>query len=317
MEGLGLERELATYLAHVTVERGLSRNTIAAYRRDLGRYVAFLDAQRVASLADAEPTHVEAFAQAVSSGDDGRTALAPASAARTVVAVRGWHRFAVAEGWTIDDAAIDVKPRTTPARLPKALSTDQVENLLEAAGMGEGLGPLRDKALLEVMYASGARVSEAIGLDVDDISLESGSEAVLLRGKGRKERMVPMGHFAADAVNAYLVRARPVLAAGGKGTPALFLNMRGGRLSRQSGWTIIKAAADRVGIDRVSPHTLRHSFATHLLRGGADIRVVQELLGHASVTTTQVYTLVTRDALREVYQTAHPRARSSVAPPRE
>lgn len=317
MAGLGLERELATYLAHVTVERGLSRNTVAAYRRDLGRYVAFLDAQDVASLADAEPTHVETFAQAVSSGDDGRTALAPASAARTVVAVRGWHRFAVAEGWTIDDAAIDVKPRTTPARLPKALSTDEVEKLLEAAGVGEGLGPLRDKALLEVMYASGARVSEAIGLDVDDISLESGSEAVLLRGKGRKERIVPMGHYAADAVNAYLVRARPVLAAGGKGIPALFLNTRGGRLSRQSGWTIIKAAAERAGIEHVSPHTLRHSFATHLLRGGADIRVVQELLGHASVTTTQVYTLVTRDALREVYQTAHPRARSSVAPRQE
>lgn len=317
MAGLGLERELATYLAHVTVERGLSRNTIAAYRRDLGRYVAYLDALDLASVADASPHHVSDFAQAVSSGDDGRTALAPASAARTVVAVRGWHRFAVSEGWTIDDASIDVKPRQAPARLPKALSTDAVESLLEAAGVGEGLGPLRDKALLEVLYASGARVSEAIGLDVDDISLEAGAEAVLLRGKGRKERIVPMGHFAADAANAYLVRARPVLAAAGKGTPALFLNTRGGRLSRQSGWTIIKAAAERAGIEHVSPHTLRHSFATHLLRGGADIRVVQELLGHASVTTTQVYTLVTRDALREVYQTAHPRARGSAAPRQE
>ncbi len=314
MAGLGLERELATYLAHVTVERGLSRNTIAAYRRDLGRYVAYLNAQDLASVADVSPQHVSDFAQAVSSGDDGRTALAPASAARTVVAVRGWHRFAVAEGWTIDDASIDVKPRTAPTRLPKALSTDAVESLLEAAGVGEGLGPLRDKALLEVLYASGARVSEAIGLDVDDVSLEAGAESVLLRGKGRKERIVPMGHYAADAVNAYLVRARPVLAAAGKGTPALFLNTRGGRLSRQSGWTIIKAAAERAGIEHVSPHTLRHSFATHLLRGGADIRVVQELLGHASVTTTQVYTLVTRDALREVYQTAHPRARGSAAP---
>ncbi|MBC7298079.1 MAG: site-specific tyrosine recombinase XerD [Demequina sp.] len=314
MAGLGLERELATYLAHVTVERGLSRNTVAAYRRDLGRYVEYLDAHSVTRLADASPHHVSAFAQAVSSGDDGHTALAPASAARTVVAVRGWHRFAVAEGWTLDDAAIDVKPRTTPARLPKALGTDQVESLLEAAGVGQGAGPLRDKALLEVLYASGARVSEAIGLDVDDISLEPGAEAVLLRGKGRKERMVPMGHYAADAVNAYVVRARPALAAAGKGTPALFLNTRGGRLSRQSGWTIIKAAAQRAGIEHVSPHTLRHSFATHLLRGGADIRVVQELLGHASVTTTQVYTLVTRDAMREVYQTAHPRARGVGAP---
>lgn len=314
MEGLALERELATYLAHVTVERGLSRNTVGAYRRDLGRYVEFLSTHGVSSLADAAPTHVSAFAQAVSSGDDGRTALAPASAARAVVAVRGWHRFAVAEGWTIDDAAIDVRPRSTPARLPKALSTDAVERLLDAAGMGEGLGPLRDKALLELLYASGARVSEAVGLDVDDIALEPGSESVLLRGKGRKERIVPIGHFAADAVNAYLVRARPSLASAGKGTSALFLNIRGGRLSRQSGWTIITAAAARAGIDHVSPHTLRHSFATHLLRGGADIRVVQELLGHASVTTTQVYTLVTGDALREVYQTAHPRARGSATP---
>ncbi len=317
MERLGLERELASYLAHVTVERGLSSNTVSAYRRDLDRYVEYLGAHQVACLADASPTHVAAFAQAVSSGEDGRTALAPASAARTVVAVRGWHRFAVAEGWTIDNAAIDVKPRATAARLPKAISTDEVERLLEAAAVGEGVGPLRDRALLEVLYASGARVSEAVGLDVDDISLEPGAEALLLRGKGRKERIVPMGHYAADAVNAYLVRARPALAATGKGTPALFLNTRGGRLSRQSGWTIIKAAADRAGIEHVSPHTLRHSFATHLLRGGADIRVVQELLGHASVTTTQVYTLVTRDAMREVYQTAHPRARSSVAPGRE
>ncbi len=176
MEGLGLERELATYLAHVTVERGLSRNTVAAYRRDLGRYVEFLSAQRrVPPRRCRVPRTSTAFAQAVSSGEDGRTALAPASAARAVVAVRGWHRFAVAEGWTIDDAAIDVKPRSTPARLPKALSTDAVERLLEAAGVGEGVGPLRDKALLEVLYASGARVSEAVGLDVDDISLEPGA----------------------------------------------------------------------------------------------------------------------------------------------
>ncbi len=314
MAGLGLERELATYLAHVAVERGLSRNTVAAYRRDLGRYVEYLDAHRVTCLADASPTHVSDFAQAIAAGDDGRTALAPASAARTVVAVRGWHRFALAEGWTIDDAAIDVKPRTTPARLPKALSTDAVESVLVAAGVGDGVGALRDRALLEVMYASGARVSEAMGLDVDDIALEPGAESVVLRGKGRKERIVPVGHYAADAVNAYLVRARPALVAAGKGTPALFVNARGGRLSRQSGWTIIKSAAKRAGVEDVSPHTLRHSFATHLLRGGADIRVVQELLGHASVTTTQVYTLVTRDALREVYQMAHPRARGGVAP---
>lgn len=308
MAGLGLERELATYLAHVTVERGLSTHTIAAYRRDLGRYGDFLSARGVSSLTDASAADVTAFAQAVSSGGDGRTALAPASAARTVVAVRGWHRFAVAEGWTPDDPAADVKPRATPARLPKALSHEQVAALLDVAGAGEGPSALRDKALLELLYASGARVSEATGLDVDDLELEPGGESVLLRGKGRKERVVPLGTYAIEAIHAYIVRARPALALHGAGTPALFLNARGGRLSRQSGWAILKSAAERAGVENVSPHTLRHSFATHLLRGGADIRVVQELLGHASVTTTQVYTLVTRDALREVYAAAHPRA---------
>lgn len=308
MAGLGLERELATYLAHVTVERGLSVHTVAAYRRDLDRYGAFLTGRGVHTLADARPTDVAAFAQAVSSGEDGRTALAPASAARTVVAVRGWHRFAVAEGWTQDDPAIDVKPRPTPARLPKALSHQQVAALLDAAAVGDGPSALRDRALLELLYASGARVSEATGMDVDDLELDAGAESVLLRGKGRKERVVPIGAFAVEAIDAYLVRARPALAASGRGTAALFLNARGGRLSRQSGWSILKASAERAGVDNVSPHTLRHSFATHLLRGGADIRVVQELLGHASVTTTQVYTLVTREALREVYAAAHPRA---------
>jgi integrase/recombinase XerD len=240
--------------------------------------------------------------------------LAPASAARTVVSVRGWHRFAVAEGWTPDDASVDVKPRATPARLPKALTTDQVAALLEVAGLGDGPAALRDRALLEVLYGSGARVSEATGLDVDDVDVREGAESVLLRGKGRKERIVPLGVYAREALEAYLVRARPELAAHGKGTPALFLNTRGGRLSRQSGWSVLKAAAERAGIPDVSPHTLRHSFATHLLRGGADIRVVQELLGHASVTTTQIYTFVTRDALREVYQTAHPRALDKPTP---
>lgn len=308
MATLGLERELAVYLAHVTVERGLSPNTVSAYRRDLSRYRTFLEARGIESLASTPPLVVAEFAEAISSGSDAGAALAPASAARTVVAVRGWHRFAVAEGWAVDDAAADVKPRATPARLPKALSTDDVAALLDAAAVGDGPAALRDKALLEVLYGSGARISEATGLDVDDIDLREGSESVLLRGKGRKERIVPLGGYAREALDAYLVRARPALATHGKGTSALFLNSRGGRISRQSGWTILKAAAQRAGVGDISPHTLRHSFATHLLRGGADIRVVQELLGHASVTTTQIYTYVTRDALREVYQTAHPRA---------
>ena len=314
MAALGLERELAVYLAHVTVERGLSPHTVSAYRRDLSRYSAFLERRGIGSLADAGSRVVADFAQAVSEGSDDGTALAPASAARTVVSVRGWHRFAVAEGWVVDDASADVKPRTTPARLPKALTTDQVAALLEVAGLGDGPFALRDRALLEVLYGSGARISEATGLDIDDVELREGAESVLLRGKGRKERVVPLGGYAKAALEAYVVRGRPVLAAKGKGTPALFLNARGGRLSRQSGWTILKAAAERAGIADVSPHTMRHSFATHLLRGGADIRVVQELLGHASVTTTQIYTFVTRDALREVYQSSHPRALAKPMP---
>jgi len=314
VEALGLERELAVYLAHVTVERGLSPHTVSAYRRDLERYCAYLAARGFHALHDVPSLTVADFAQAVSGGSDGGTALAPASAARTVVSVRGWHRFAVAEGWALDDASADVKPRATPARLPKALTTDQVAALLDAAALGDGATSLRDKALLEVLYGSGARISEATGLDVDDVDLREGSESVLLRGKGRKERVVPLGAYAREALNAYVVRARPALSSAGKGTPALFLNVRGGRLSRQSGWAILKAAAERAGVGDISPHTLRHSFATHLLRGGADIRVVQELLGHASVTTTQIYTFVTRDALREVYQTAHPRALDGAAP---
>lgn len=314
MAPVSLERELATYLAHVRVERGLAQNTVQAYARDLSRYMAYLSSRGVTSLADATPDLVADFAQAVSAGADGGSPLSAASSARTVVAVRGLHRFAVAEGWSLDDPALDVKPRHTPVRLPKALSVEQVDAILEAAAAGEGAAPLRDRALLEVLYGSGARISEAVGLDLDDLDFTPGSESVLLRGKGRKERVVPLGAFAVAAVEAYLVRARPALASAGKGTPAVFLNTRGGRLSRQSGWTVLTRAAAVAGVEHVSPHTMRHSFATHLLRGGADIRVVQELLGHASVTTTQIYTLVTRDALREVYQAAHPRARGGDRP---
>ncbi|MFW2514182.1 site-specific tyrosine recombinase XerD [Demequina sp. SO4-13] len=304
-----LADEREAYLAHVTVERGLSAHTVAAYRRDIGRYASFLSERGHSELADATGADVAAFAEAIGTGADGGRALAPASASRTVVAVRGWHRFAVAEGWTRDDPSLDVRPRSVPKRLPKAISTDEVARILDQAGAGDGIAPVRDRALLELVYASGARISEAIGLDVDDVALTPGEQAVLLRGKGRKERVVPIGAYAADALDAYLVRARSALAQSGRGTAALFLNTRGSRLSRQSAWAILKVAAGRAGIDDVSPHTLRHSFATHLLSGGADVRVVQELLGHASVTTTQIYTAVTQDALREVYAATHPRAR--------
>jgi integrase/recombinase XerD len=271
----------------------------------------------VAEPGQVSAQHVADFLAALRTGDDGRPALTASSAARTVVAVRGWHRFLAREGVTPLDPSDDVRPPQAPKRLPKAISVDDVRRLLEAASAGDTPAALRDRALLEVLYATGARISEAVGLDLDDLppaAVEGGAEqqaaAVRLLGKGGKERVVPLGRYAVRALQAYLVRARPVLAAGGAGTPAVFLNTRGGRLSRQSAWTVLRAAADRARLTgHVSPHTLRHSFATHLIEGGADVRVVQELLGHASVTTTQVYTLVTIDRLREVYAGAHPRAR--------
>lgn len=302
-----LDDAAGAYLDHLTVERGLSGHTLAAYRRDLARYRAFLRGRGRTELTEVTEADVRDFVVAARTGGDGRTALAASSTARLVAAVHGWHRFATLEGLTPADPAAPVKPPAKPRLLPEALSVEEVGALLDAAGLGEGAVPLRDRALLELLYATGARISEAVGLDVDDLDLEVGE--VLLRGKGSKERVVPVGSFARDAVEAYLVRARPELAGHGRGTPAVFLNTLGRRLSRQSGWAVLRLAAERGGVTRhVSPHTLRHSFATHLLAGGADVRVVQELLGHASVTTTQIYTHVTPEALREVYAAAHPRA---------
>jgi integrase/recombinase XerD len=250
---------------------------------------------------------VSEFLMRLREGDANHPPLSAGSAARTVVAVRGFHKFAVRDGLTESDPASGVKPPAPAKRLPKALPLSDVEAILAAAGSPGTTLALRDRALLEVLYGTGARISEAVGLDVDDIDLET--RTVRLVGKGSKERMVPLGSYAAEALSAYLVRGRPELSAVGQATPAVFLNARGGRLSRQSAWTVLGKAAERAGITvDVSPHTLRHSFATHLLDGGADVRVVQELLGHASVTTTQIYTLVTVDKLREVYATAHPRA---------
>jgi integrase/recombinase XerD len=294
------------------VERGLAGNTISSYRRDLRRYADYLDAAGVRGLGEITESDVAGFLTALREGDDGHPPLSATSAARAVVAVRGLHRFALLDGLVPDDVAAEVRPPTPARRLPKAEPVESVVALIEAAGMVDGPRGLRDRALLELLYGTGARISEAVGLAVDD--LDRGQAAVRLAGKGGKERVVPVGSYALRAVDDYLVRARPALAANGRGGVrggTLFLNVRGGPLSRQSAWAILRSAAERAGLgSAVSPHTLRHSFATHLLDGGADVRVVQELLGHASVTTTQVYTLVTVDRLREVYATSHPRART-------
>jgi integrase/recombinase XerD len=302
-----LQRAVRTYLDHLLVERGLADNTLKSYRRDLRRYVGWLAGQGIGDLAEVREDSVSAFLVALREGDADHPPLGASSAGRTVVAVRGFHRFTVREGLSRLDPSAAVRPPAPAKRLPKALPLADIERILEAAGAPGTALALRDRALLEVLYGTGARISEAVGLDLDDLDPEQGT--VLLRGKGGKQRVVPVGSYAQAAVDAYLVRGRAQLSDGGTGTPAIFLNARGGRLSRQSAWTVLARAAERAGVTaEVSPHTLRHSFATHLLDGGADVRVVQELLGHASVTTTQIYTLVTVDSLREVYATAHPRA---------
>lgn len=309
-----VDRAVRTYLDHLSVERGLAANTLSSYRRDLRRYLQHLEGAGIGDLAEIAPEHVSDFLMRLREGDAEHPPLSATSAARTVVAVRGFHRFAVADGLAQHDPASGVRPPTPARRLPKALPLADVEAILEAAGAPGTALALRDRALLELLYGTGARISEVIGLDVDDVDRAAEAEqqlgaTVLLRGKGGKQRIVPVGSYACEALEAYLVRGRPALV-GERSGPALFLNARGGRLSRQSAWTVLVRTAERAGVTRdVSPHTLRHSFATHLLEGGADVRVVQELLGHASVTTTQIYTLVTVDNLREVFAAAHPRAR--------
>jgi len=302
----GLRGVLDDYLDHLAVERGAARSTLQSYRRDLRRYGEHLVRSGVGGLGDVRVEHLSAFLAHLRQGGDGWSPMADSSVARALVAARGLHRFAHAEGLVEVDVAREVSPPSPPQRLPKALPVDDVLRLLDSTG-GEDLRGLRDRALLELLYSTGARISEAIGLDLDDV--DAAEATVLLDGKGGRQRLVPVGRPALAALDAYLVRARPALAVKGRGSAAVFLNSRGGRLSRQSAWNVLKAAAERAGLDgSPSPHVLRHSFATHLLEGGADVRVVQELLGHASVTTTQVYTLVTMSTLREVYATTHPRA---------
>ena len=306
---MSLERQVESFLRQLAIERGLAKNTVSAYRRDLRAYLAFLEQSKTASFADVGEQTVANYAQSLVQV----RGLASSSVARMLAAVRGLHKYLLSENQVTQDVAASVKPPKSSRRLPKAISVAEVERLLDAAGpAAEAVDSIssirvRDRALLELLYATGARVSEVVNLDLDDLVDPT---LVRLFGKGAKERIVPVGGFAQRALQAYLVRIRPALASLGKGTPALFLNQRGGRLSRQSAWQIISDAASAAELQgEISPHTLRHSFATHLLEGGADVRVVQELLGHSSVATTQIYTLVTVDRLREIYATAHPRAR--------
>jgi integrase/recombinase XerD len=297
------------YLDHLAVERGVATNTLSAYRRDLGRYLVYLADLGLGSMRDVGSVTVSGFLAYLREGDAEHPALSASSVARAVAAVRGLHRFALDEGLVPVDVSREVRTAAPPRRLPKAIPVEDVERLLDAAGYAGTALSQRDRALLELLYGTGARISEAVGLAVDDLDLTDNT--VLLTGKGDKQRRVPVGSYAAAALSAYLATSRPVLASAGTGSPRLFLNARGGVLSRQSAWVVLRTAADRAGLaSGISPHTLRHSFATHLLEGGADVRVVQELLGHASIMTTQIYTLVTVDTLREVYASAHPRARA-------
>ncbi len=317
-----IDRAVRTYLDHLSIEKGLAANTLSSYRRDLRRYREFLDQRAVGTLDAVSEATVTDFLVRLREGDEVHPPLSASSAARTVVAVRGFHKFAVADGLAAADPAAAVKPPSPAKRLPKALPLADVEAILEAAGAPGTPLALRDRALLEVLYGTGARISEAVGLDVDDLDIEPDPTLTQVprapsccAAREARSGWSPSAPTPLEAVSAYLVRGRPALVSArpkGRATAAaLFLNARGGRLSRQSAWAVLVKAAERAGVTKdVSPHTLRHSFATHLLDGGADVRVVQELLGHASVTTTQVYTLVTVDNLREVFATAHPRARN-------
>lgn len=288
------------FLRHTALERGRSANTVAAYRRDLERWASRVGTRPVGGVSSADITDHLAKLRA--------EGLSSASITRALSSIRSFHRFLVAEGLAATDPTGSVLAPGRTQRLPKALTIEQVTALLESTPVDSPTG-IRDRALLELLYATGARVSEVVSLAVDDVRPDDMADVITLTGKGNKQRIVPLGSFARDAIDAYLVRGRPALLAKGRGTPSLFLGARGGPLTRQNAFLIIRAAAERAGITQtISPHTLRHSCATHLLRGGADIRVVQEMLGHASVATTQIYTLVTRDALTEAYRTAHPRA---------
>lgn len=341
---LSPDAAIARFMRHLTIERGLAENSLAAYRRDFARYREWLAQSGITDLAAVTPIELSAYvaelagkpAESVkpaestgNTADPAQPAYSASTITRMVSTVRGLHRFLFDEGLLPENAGRGVRTPKPAKTLPKALPIEAVEQLLAAVG-GDSLVALRDRALLELLYATGARVSEITAIDIDDLfgdvrntaTTDSGrdvwgdpqaalSNGGLLRvtGKGSKTRIVPYGRYAGEALAAYLVRARPEFISAGTGTPALFVGPRGARMSRQSVWLVIRAAAERAELTQeISPHTLRHSFATHLLAGGADVRSVQELLGHSSVTTTQIYTQVTADTLREHYLSAHPRA---------
>ena len=307
VDGFGILRE--QFLVHIGIERGLAKATVSAYESDLNKYVAWLQTHGITKPDDIVKQDVEDYIAALDA--DGESAR---SKARRLASIHEFHRFALAQHAVSADVAASVKAPKGASVLPDVLNVDEVSRLLDAAAVGGSTDPvvLRDKALLEFMYATGCRVSEAVGTNLDDIDLEE--KVVRLMGKGSKQRLVPLGSYARNSVVAYLNAGRGELerrsTAKVPERRALFLNKRGKRISRQSVWEIVKTAGERAGITKpLHPHTLRHSFATHLIQGGADVRTVQELLGHASVTTTQIYTHVSPEALIETYLTAHPRAR--------
>ena len=309
-----LEAIVDEWVDYLRVEKGASAHTVSNYRRDAARYAFDMKARGKVTVADVSSRDIENYMMRLASGDLTGKPAAASSVARASAAIRGLHKYALTEGAVATDVAAALHAPRQGRHLPKALSVDEVGRLLDAAHADDSPIGLRDAALLELLYATGARVSEAVSLSADDLDLDGDVPVVRLFGKGRKERIVPVGSFAVDALHAYRVRARPVLAARGRGSTVFFLNSRGGAMSRQSAWTAIRRAAQAAQLgDRVSPHTLRHSFATHLLEGGASVREVQELLGHASVATTQIYTQVTAQALREVFTLSHPRARGTDA----
>jgi integrase/recombinase XerD len=303
---LSFEVAASSFLNHLQIERGLAANSIAAYRRDLEKFRLFLNGQ---DLATVTPEIITAFEVSLK-----QASLSVPTINRVDSTLRSFFRHLQQE-YGFSDPTLEIVPSKSARRLPKALTISQMLSLIDAAYKASDPITLRDKAMLELLYSSGARVSELIGINLNDLSTvqtEDGQITTLkLRGKGSKERIVPLGSFASTAIDNYCVRIRPgLLAKNPKNNPALFLNSRGGRISRQSAWQMVLDAADTAGItEHVSPHVFRHSYATHLLDGGADIRVVQELLGHASVTTTQIYTLITIDKVRESYSMAHPRAK--------
>ena len=295
------------WLDHLAVEKGASANTVSNYRRDLQRYIKWLSAAGVSSLKEVNAQHLEAYVADLRRGFEGQKALSKASTSRALIVARGLHKFALFEGVIDVDVAAEVAPPTPAKHLPDSLSIEEVTRLIDSVPTGDVATAvdIRDKALLEMLYGTGARISEVLDLAVDDVA--DRPEILTVTGKGSKQRLVPLGSHARGAIEEYLVRARPQLSRGK--TPALFLNTLGKPLSRQSAWAVIQQAVQRANLTKkVSPHTLRHSFATHLLQGGADVRTVQELLGHSSVTTTQIYTHVTAESLRQVWRVAHPRA---------